>query len=106
MGGFSVDLTALQEAAQGVNSTLEQVNSGKITDYEGDKSAFGDDDLAGTVADFSERWQIGVQNLAKDAQAIAVQLTSSVVAYRKAERDNHDQFTGILRGSGPDPAPH
>jgi hypothetical protein len=104
MGGFSVDLRALEEAAQGVNATLEQVSSGKVSDYNGDGSAFGDDDLAGTVADFSDRWQIGVQHLAKDAQAIAAQLTYSVAAYRKVDQESHAQFAGILRGLGTDPA--
>ena len=104
MGGFSVDLTALAEAAQGINATLTQASSANVSDYAGGKSSFGNDDLAGTVADFGERWQIGVQNLAKDGQAIAERLTSSVNAYRKVEEANHQRFTGILRGTGPDPA--
>jgi len=58
----------------------------------------------GTVSDFADRWQIGVQNLAKDGQAIASRLTSSVEAYRKTEQAIAQHFTGILRGSGPDPA--
>jgi hypothetical protein len=104
VGGFSVDLTALAEATQGINATLAQVSSAKVSDYTGNTSSFGNDDLAGTVADFGDRWQIGVQNLAKDGQAIAQRLTDCVNAYRKVETANHQRFTGILQGTGPDPA--
>jgi len=35
MGGFSVDLTALAEAAQGINATLTQASSANVSDYAG-----------------------------------------------------------------------
>lgn len=91
MAGFSVDLGALEEAAQGINATLTQIGQGKVGDYDADKADFGNDDLAGTVSDFSDRWQIGVQNLAKDAGAIAQQLTNNVTAYRQTESANEQQ---------------
>jgi hypothetical protein len=104
VAGFSVDLGALEQATQGINATLTQVDQGKVGDYDAAKSDFGNDDLANTVSDFSDRWQIGVQNLAKDAGAIADQVTNNLTAYRRTESANQQRFTGILSGSGSDPA--
>jgi hypothetical protein len=63
VAGFSVDLGALEQATQGIDATLTQVGDGKVSDYDGSKSDFGNDDLAGTLSDFCDRWQIGVQKL-------------------------------------------
>jgi hypothetical protein len=105
--GFRVDLTALTQAAEGVTGTLDALDARQVSDIDGDKGVMGHDHLAETLSDFCDRWQLGVQNLAKDAQAIAGQLTESVVAYQKVEQANHRQFTGILENpTGPDPAAH
>lgn len=103
--GFRVDLTALTQAAQGITDTLDTLSTQKVSDIDSGKDALGHDRLADTLSDFCQRWQVGVQNLGKDAQAVAGQLTESVVAYQKIEQANHGQFTGILQSStGPDPA--
>jgi hypothetical protein len=101
--GFRVDLEALQQAADGVNGTLDQLSEHKVSDI--DRSAFGHDHLGDTVADFGDRWQRGVENLAKDGREIAGRLTDSVRTYRKVEEGLHDHLQGILqRFTGPDPA--
>jgi hypothetical protein len=106
-GGFRVDLTALTQAAEGITGTLDALDAYQVSDIDGDKGVIGHDHLAEALSDFCGRWQLGVQNLAKDAEAIAGQLTESVVAYQKVEQANHRQFTGILENStGPDPAAH
>ena len=103
--GFRVDLTALTQAAEGITGTLDALDVGKVSDIDGDTGAIGHDRLAGTLSDFCARWQIGVQNLAKDARTIAGGLAESVVAYQHADQANHGQFVGILQSlTGPDPA--
>lgn len=103
--GFSVDLAALQQAAEGVTDTLNTLATKKVSDIDADRSAFGHDKLGGTVSDFCERWQIGVEHLAKDGQEVADRLNMSVNAYAHVERDTHATFNGMLRQStGADPA--
>jgi hypothetical protein len=103
--GFSVDLGALQKAAEGVTDTLNALATKKVSDIDADKSAFGHDKLGGTVGDFCERWQIGVEHLAKDGQEVADRLNRSVAAYLHVERAAHGTFNGILQqDAGSDPA--
>ncbi|MEV4056202.1 hypothetical protein AB0J55_33775 [Amycolatopsis sp. NPDC049688] len=105
--GFSVDLGALEKAAEGVNNTLDELAAKKVKDIDADKGAFGHDDLADTVADFCERWEIGVEHLAKDGQEISDRLTRSVTAYLKVDSTAKGHLDGVLqRSGGDDPGVH
>jgi hypothetical protein len=101
--GFSVDLAALEQAAEGVNGTLDEVSLQSVSDIPHDSSEIGHERLASTLADFCGRWQRGVSNLAKDGREIATRLSVSVNAYRKADQDTRDRVSTIFRGTGPDP---
>jgi hypothetical protein len=100
MGGFKVDLGALTNASQGIDGVLYDVANNKVTDIKIDKSAVGHDRLASSVSDFCDRWDRGVNNLAKDGQAGADRLRANVAEYDKAERAT----TGMFQSAGPDPA--
>lgn len=103
--GFAVDIDGLQLAASGVTETLIAVNQHKVSDIDADKSAFGHDRLAGTVADFCDRWSIGVGHLAKDDGEIAERLLRAAIAYAGVDRQGANMSNGILRVlSGADPA--
>lgn len=103
--GFEVDLGALEQASQGVNDMLVELQHKKVKDIDGAKSAYGHDKLAGTVSDFCDRWEIGVEHLSKDATEIADRLAMSVKAYLQTDRNLKGHLDGILeRSSGPDPA--
>jgi hypothetical protein len=103
--GFFADLGALQKAAEGVTDTLNAMATKKVSDIDAPESAFGHDGLGGTVADFCDRWEIGIEHLAKDTQEIANRLTASVNAYLHVERAAQRSFEAILqRSTGPDPA--
>lgn len=101
--GFRVDLYALERAAAGVNGTLNEVNTERVSDIPHDSSAIGNDDLASALSDFLNRWQRGVDNLAKDGQEISTRLTANVNAYTRVEQGLTDRFHGILQRSGADP---
>jgi len=102
--GFSVDLDALRRAAEGVTDTLDAMATKKVSDIDATKSAFGHDGLADTVSDFCDRWNIGVEHLAKDGQEIVDQLNACVQAYSHVERVVHGNLDGMLRQTdGPDP---
>jgi hypothetical protein len=101
--GFRVDLDALQEAADGVNGVIDAVSRQQVSDIPCDQSAIGNHQLAGSLSDFLDRWQRGVNNLAQDGRQIADRLTDSVNDYRKADDDGRDAIDGIFQGTGADP---
>jgi hypothetical protein len=105
--GFRVDLPALEDAAAGINMTLEDLGRARVDSLDGRSAGYGHDQLADTVADFCDRWEIGVEHLATDGQEVAQRLSQSVQDYRKVDDAAKDRLTGILQSSsGPDPAAH
>jgi hypothetical protein len=103
--GFRVDLGALENAAIGINTTLNDLKAGRIDDLDGRKADYGHDHLAETIADFCDRWELGVEHLATDGQEIAGRLSHSVQSYLQVDRSAKGRMDGILqRPSGPDPA--
>jgi hypothetical protein len=104
-GGFSVDLGALVQAAEGINGAMSDLQNNKVSDIGGSGADYGDDELAATVSDFCGRWEIGVENLTNDAREVANRLSLSVTAYAKAEKTVIAHLTGILQSrTGADPA--
>jgi hypothetical protein len=102
--GFRVDLGALEDAAAGINTTLNDLNAKKLNDLDGEQGDYGHDHLGETVADFCERWELGVEHLAKDGQEIAGRLSRSVQNYLQVDTSLKGEMDGILqRSSGGDP---
>ena len=102
--GFAVDLGALRNAADGVTDTINAMATKKVSDIDAAKSAFGHDRLADTVSDFCDRWNIGVEHLAKDGLEIVDRLNACLQAYSHVERTASATFDGSLRqAGGPDP---
>jgi hypothetical protein len=103
--GFRVDLGALEDAAIGINTTLNGLKAKRIEDLDGRKADYGHGGLAGTIADFCDRWELGVEHLATDGQEIAGRLSRSVQAYLKVDQAAKGRMDGILqRQTGADPA--
>lgn len=103
--GFEVDLTSLVHAAEGVNGVITDMRNSKVADIGGPGADYGDDGLAGVMADFCARWEIGVEHLTNDASQVAGGLMASARAYAQAEHKNVSLVSGIFReGSGTDPA--
>jgi hypothetical protein len=102
--GFRVDLGALEDAAEGVNATLYDLQSKKVSDIGGTQGDYGHEHLGETIADFCDRWELGVEHLAKDAQEIANRLSRSVQAYLHVDTALKGHMDGMLqRSSGEDP---
>ncbi len=107
--GFSVDLSALEQASLGVSGTLDQAAQLAVSAISDSPAAFGHPALASSVAGFLDRWQRGVQILVQDGHAISSRLAQNVTAYRAAEHGNIgyiDQVSGQLSGLGADPGIH
>lgn len=102
-GGFRVDLTTLDEAASGVSGTIDMVAQQPVSKIPFERSAAGDDHVAGSLSDFLSGWQRGVNNLVKDGQHIAGRLVDAADAYRKADHNAQEAAGGIFAGTGRDP---
>jgi hypothetical protein len=103
--GFEVDLTSLVRAAKGVNGVISDMQHNKVSDIGSPGADYGDGDLASVMSSFCDRWEIGVENLTRDASEVAGRLTKSAEAYATAEHTNVKLVCGImLRRSGADPA--
>jgi hypothetical protein len=103
--GFRVDLGALEDAATGINQTLNDLKAKRIDDLDGRRADYGHQRLADTIADFCDRWEIGVEHLAADGQEIASRLSRSVQSYLQVDKNAQGRMDGIVqRPSGPDPA--
>src|ERR1700691_3294477 len=91
-GGFRVDLLALDQAADGVNGTIEMVSQRQVSDIPFEQSVVGNDQLAASMSDFLSRWQRGVSNLAATA-------ARSLTASQRAQKITARPITA--RGPGP-----
>ena len=105
-GGFRVDLLALDQAADGVNGTIDMVSQRQVSDIPFEQSVVGNDELAASMSDFLSRWQRGVSNLASDGRQIANRLTASADNYSKADNSARAGADGIFEGTGTDPGVH
>jgi hypothetical protein len=102
--GFTVDLGALENAAAGINKTLSELKEQDVDDLDGPAEDYGHDGLADTVKDFCDRWQYGVECLAKDAQEVTSRLSQSVQAYLRTDSSLQGMYDGVLTHSaGADP---
>jgi hypothetical protein len=105
--GFSIDLGALEDAAAGVSATLDELKAAQVDSLDGKASDYGHDDLADTVKDFCDRWEIGIEHLAKDGREITQRLTQSVQDYVAVDKAAKGRLDGVFqRSTGPDPAAH
>jgi hypothetical protein len=103
--GFTVDLTSLVRAAEGVNGVITDMQYSKVADIGGPGADYGDGGLASVMGDFCARWEIGVEHLTSDATQVAGRLTQSAEAYARVEHANVSMISGILqRRAGTDPA--
>lgn len=103
--GFRVDLSALADASEGVQATIEAMGQRKVGDIDAPSDAFGHDRLAETVADFCDRWNEGVNNLVEDAEEISGRLAQCLQDYRQTDEAAQAHFEGIIQSStGDDPA--
>jgi hypothetical protein len=103
--GFYVDFAALQQAAEGVTDTINAMVTRKVSDIDAPRHAFGHDRLGDTVADFCDRWEVGVEHLVKDSREVAERLNRSVNAYLHVDSAVQKSFAGIVqRSTGSDPA--
>lgn len=102
---FSVDLSALERAADGVSEVLYEVGELNLTRLPTGADVAGDSGLANVLGDFCSRWQRGVQDLASEGRQIADRLGYAVHAYAAYEEATRHAAAegGAISGSVPGP---
>jgi len=100
VGLFPRGSGALEDAAIGINTTLNELKAKRIDDLDGRKADYGHDKLAETIADFCDRWELGVEHLATDGQEVATRLSQSVQAYLKVVVAPGPRLGADRRGPG------
>jgi len=63
MGGFLVDLAALSDAASGIQPTMDEMATLRVSDMTLSSDDLGSDQVAQAYGDFVARWDLGVVNL-------------------------------------------
>lgn len=82
---FYVDLEALENAASGINTTLDAMATKKVSDIDAPAESFGHEGLASAISEFCDRWNIGVENLASDGSEVSDRLNRCVKRYQATE---------------------
>jgi hypothetical protein len=102
---FSVDLTELTRAADGVNEVLCEFSDLDLTRLPTGSGTVGDDGLASVLGDFCSRWERGVQHLVTEGRQISDRLNYAVRAYTAYEEANRNAAAkdGTVAGNAPDP---
>jgi len=87
-----VVLQALLDAAHGVDAVMDELAAQDVHDLERPPATFGHDALGAVVADFGERWSVGLANLTDDGNALARGLAEAARAYAETEGLAVEQF--------------
>ncbi|WP_108718365.1 hypothetical protein [Miniimonas sp. S16] len=103
--GFRVDLTALDDAVNGIVDTMDQMATKKVEDLQVGGSDVGHGDLSDVLGQFCRRWDIGVTNLVSDVGGVIDRLVYVRDTYRATDEAYAAGFTGVIgRDHGVDPA--
>lgn len=102
--GFHVDVNALKDAGLGLADLLTALDKLKVEDIDCQRSFIGHSGLADSYTSFTDRWNIGVDNLTKDGKALSQRLVDAAGAYIEIDTAHQHQLTGLLDGLGDDPA--
>jgi hypothetical protein len=105
--GYYVDLSAMHSTIEGIQQTLDALSVSAVRDIDPPTEAFGHEGLGDAVAEFCERWDIGVGHLAGDAAEVGDRLRVTAATYEQADdlslRAIAPSGTAV-QGGGVDPA--
>jgi hypothetical protein len=105
--GYFVDLSAMHAAIEGIQQTLDAVSVSAVKDIDPPPDSFGHEGLGDAVAEFCERWDLGVGHLAGDAAEVGDRLRVTAATYEQADALSMQAIAPSgtsVQGSGADPA--
>jgi hypothetical protein len=83
--GFHVDVGKVEEAANGIKTSVTDQSSFELRGLCGDTSLYGHDGIHNSLMNFCVRWSGGIDTLTDDADSISDVLTKAAAAYRTAD---------------------
>ncbi|MBO0802195.1 MAG: hypothetical protein J2P25_03855 [Nocardiopsaceae bacterium] len=100
---FTVDLTTLGEAANGVKGVVADASQIDLSNVNAGFNVTGDGALATALSNFLDKWHYGLSNLTSDSQKITGMLDYAQKAYTAYEEANKQAASknGTLSGTVP-----
>jgi hypothetical protein len=90
--GFFVDPDGLSDADAGVGRLLRNLDELADIPPELQADAFGNAELAKSVAEFGDRWQDGIKNISADAESLREGLGATADHYRRVDEGIAAEF--------------
>jgi hypothetical protein len=82
---FHVDIPKVEEAAEGVATSVEGQHDFRLKRLPGRPEMYGNAELGDALGDFCDRWSDGLDILTEDARAISDALTRVARSYRTTD---------------------
>lgn len=92
--GFKVDLDVLNEAVDGIDSTIQAMGQCEIEDICGPVEEYGNETLHDAFENFCDEWQEGVELLLEDAETIRDALKAAAKKYDRIDDEAAGSFGG------------
>ncbi|KAA9156456.1 hypothetical protein FPZ12_027605 [Amycolatopsis acidicola] len=91
--GFHVDVDRVDEAAAGIQQSVDDQDNFELRDLCGDAALYGHTGVHDALMDLCVRWSDGLDTLTDDAGAISDALSKAVQAYRSIDTDTIKTLT-------------
>jgi hypothetical protein len=92
---FEVDLPALVRAAQGMTEAVQLVRSKDVHDLVPTTTSLGHSAVRDATAEFTDRWERGVNNLVRDVEEIAGRLGQVAMNYVETDAAGQEALRAV-----------
>ena len=93
MDRLQILLTGVSAAANGIQTTVQNMDQIGIDRIVGGDDQYGHDGVHSALKDFGDRWQRGVESLLQDADALSDGLQAAITSYAQTD----EKFSESLR---------
>ncbi len=97
---FEVDLIALERAARGVADTVEFFKDKDVEDLVPVESAVGHEAVWGALAEFKDRWELGLNTLMRDVEEAAGRLGMVLRNYAQFDKTGAETLHAVAKDVG------
>jgi hypothetical protein len=92
---FEVDLPSMVKAAQGLSETIELFKDKDVEDLVPSEGDLGSAVVWGSVEEFKDRWEEGINNLAHDVEEMSGRLGRIAMNYAELDQRGHELLMGV-----------
>lgn len=97
---FAVDLESVVAAAQHISESIETFKEDDVADLVPTSAALGNEQVAGAVAEFTSRWEEGINNLMRDVEEMAGRLGKVAMNYVEFDSTGYERLSGVAATDG------